>query len=476
MKDQIPLLSSENEQHRIRVTLLVIVGAFLSTLNNGFCFFSIPVIASQFSVPWTYTGWSLVLYFLVIGSTLGIAYQMAIRFGSMRVHRAGLLLFFLGSVACAFSHGWLQLIAFRVVQALGAACLQATVVSLVIEYVSPPYHKKTMGLIGFFFVLGVFFGFLLAGWLNWHVMFGLLGCLALVFYLVSRPVKNFLSQPTQPIDLLSAFFLLSMLISFCLAISTASFHSASFHMVRLLFLISLVSFVIFFLLSSDTSRSLVSLSQFQNLTLFVSVLSKLTHSFFVVAIFVLIPIKFFLIDRFDVWYVPIICALPAFGLLVATLLGRKIIRQEHNSGVMIIGGVIALSCMFYFLQLKTPELHGMAQNVWSPLAHTIYCSALFLFGLGGGLMQNSINKAALQFDQKNPIRYFTLINVANNIGAGVGMTVVLYYLEKYLHYPGGLFFAFNKIVIFVSLAVIISLILAVVEVILLTVQDRRRRL
>ena len=91
-------------------------------------------------------------------------------------------------------------------------------------------------------------------------------------------------------------------------------------------------------------------------------------------------------------------------------------------------------------------------------------------------MQNSINKAALQFDQKNPIRYFTLINVANNIGAGVGMTVVLYYLEKYLHYPGGLFFAFNKIVIFVSLAVIASLILAVVEVILLTVQDRRRRL
>lgn len=129
--------------HRAGV-LIACTGAFLAFLDTTIVNIAFPDIAASY--PGASRGllsWVLDGYFVVIAALLVPAGGLADRFGHKRVFLAGLAGFTLASLLCAVAPSLETLIAFRVLQGVGAAAIAPTSLAIVLD--SFPVEKRATG-------------------------------------------------------------------------------------------------------------------------------------------------------------------------------------------------------------------------------------------------------------------------------------------------------------------------------------------
>src|SRR5215468_2744077 len=117
-------------------------------------------------------------------------------FGQKRVYMAALMLFVIGSGLCGLAHSLPQLVAFRLVQGLGAGALQPTEQAILRQTFPPKEQGMAMALFGVAVVIGPAFGPTLGGYIvdnySWPWIFYInlpVGALALVM------VSTFVPEP-----------------------------------------------------------------------------------------------------------------------------------------------------------------------------------------------------------------------------------------------------------------------------------------
>jgi NTE family protein len=135
-----------------------------------------PNIARSFpGTPISTLSWVLNAYNIVFAAFLMAAAQVADLLGSRRVFIFGIELFTLGSLLCAFAPSADALIAFRVVQALGAAFLVPSATALVLNAFPPAHRSHGVALqsaVGAAAAgLGPSIGGLLVAAANWRLVF-----------------------------------------------------------------------------------------------------------------------------------------------------------------------------------------------------------------------------------------------------------------------------------------------------------------
>jgi EmrB/QacA subfamily drug resistance transporter len=129
--------------HRASV-LIACTGAFLAFLDATIVNIAFPDIASSF--PEASRGllsWVLDGYFVVIAALLVPMGGLADRFGHKRVFLAGVAGFTAASLLCAVAPSLEMLIAFRVLQGVGAAAIAPTSLAIVLD--SFPVEKRAAG-------------------------------------------------------------------------------------------------------------------------------------------------------------------------------------------------------------------------------------------------------------------------------------------------------------------------------------------
>jgi EmrB/QacA subfamily drug resistance transporter len=129
--------------HRAGV-LIACTGAFLAFLDTTIVNIAFPDIAASF--PEASRGllsWVLDGYFVVIAALLVPAGGLADRFGHKRVFLWGLAGFTAASLLCAIAPSLEALIAFRVLQGVGAAAIAPTSLAIVLD--SFPLEKRATG-------------------------------------------------------------------------------------------------------------------------------------------------------------------------------------------------------------------------------------------------------------------------------------------------------------------------------------------
>src|SRR4249919_3702708 len=129
--------------HRAGV-LIACTGAFLVFLDTTIVNIAFPDISASF--PEASRGllsWVLDGYFVVIAALLVPAGGLADRFGHKRVFLWGLGLFTLASLLCAVAPSLEALIAFRVLQGVGAAAIAPTSLAIILD--SFPAEKRATG-------------------------------------------------------------------------------------------------------------------------------------------------------------------------------------------------------------------------------------------------------------------------------------------------------------------------------------------
>jgi EmrB/QacA subfamily drug resistance transporter len=165
----------------------VCVGAFLGQLDASIAGLVLPTLEETFAAPVTSVAWVAIAYLVALAAFVVPFGRLADLAGRKLLYTAGFVVFIVGSALCGFapSLGWL--IVFRVVQAIGAAMLQANSVAIITAAVVRRRLGRAIGIQGAAQAIGLSVGPSVGGFLidalGWRwvffiaVPFGILGTL-----------------------------------------------------------------------------------------------------------------------------------------------------------------------------------------------------------------------------------------------------------------------------------------------------------
>ncbi len=161
------------------------IGMLMASINQTIVLISLPAIFSGLQVDplgpghatlllWTLMGYSAITTVLLI--TFGRIGDM---FGRVRVYNLGFVIFTVGSLLCAVTPGRgdagaIELIAFRMLQGLGGACLSATSVAILTDAFPVSQRGLSLGINQIAFIAGTVIGTVVGGLLaavNWRLVF-----------------------------------------------------------------------------------------------------------------------------------------------------------------------------------------------------------------------------------------------------------------------------------------------------------------
>jgi EmrB/QacA subfamily drug resistance transporter len=166
------------------VVVTVSIGAFLGQLDASIVTLALPTLQQQFHASLASVEWVALSYLLVLIASVTAVGRLADMIGRKLLYTYGFAIFTLASIGCGLSPSLGVLIGFRVVQALGAAMLQANSVALIATAIPKASLGRAIGIQGAAqatgLALGPTVGGLLIGVAGWRWIFFLNGPVGLV--------------------------------------------------------------------------------------------------------------------------------------------------------------------------------------------------------------------------------------------------------------------------------------------------------
>ena len=162
-------------QRKWLILSTVSLGSLMSTRDGSIVNIALPAVQQDFGIDLTTVEWVVVAYLLVVGSLLLPVGRLGEVRTFKRVYLAGFAVFTVASVCCGLApaEGWL--IAFRVVQACGAAAIMAMGPAIIARTFDASERGRALGLNGVSGSLGLSLGPALGGLLtqvaSWRAIF-----------------------------------------------------------------------------------------------------------------------------------------------------------------------------------------------------------------------------------------------------------------------------------------------------------------
>lgn len=128
------------------VVATVCVGAFMGQLDASIVSLALPTLHREFHVSIGAVEWVALAYLLTLVSAVIAVGRLADMTGRKLLYTYGFLVFIAGSAACGFAPDLGVLIAARVLQAVGAAMLQANSVALIVQSLPPERLGRGIGI------------------------------------------------------------------------------------------------------------------------------------------------------------------------------------------------------------------------------------------------------------------------------------------------------------------------------------------
>ena len=161
--------------HRRLILALVMTGVFLSTMDSGMINVALPTIMRAFDLSLEYAAFVITFYLTTITITLVFWGSLADRLGRGTIYLAGMALFCLGSLACAYAPRYEWLLFSRFIQALGASMMMASGPAIIKEVFPAHQLGQSLGLVGIATACGLLTGPLVSGLLlshsSWRAIF-----------------------------------------------------------------------------------------------------------------------------------------------------------------------------------------------------------------------------------------------------------------------------------------------------------------
>jgi EmrB/QacA subfamily drug resistance transporter len=184
--------------YRWLVIATVCIGAFMGQVDSSITQLLLPRLELEFNAKLSTVGWVAVAYLLAMAAFLPIFGRLADIMGRKLLYSGGFLLFVLSSALCGLAPNLPVLIAFRVLQGIGAALLSSNSVAIVVATAGPELRGRALGIQSAAQAVGLSAGPAIGGlvldtldwrWVFWiNVPVGLAG--AIMGWFILPPTKD----------------------------------------------------------------------------------------------------------------------------------------------------------------------------------------------------------------------------------------------------------------------------------------------
>ncbi|MFV8904821.1 MDR family MFS transporter [Serratia fonticola] len=179
--------STAQVAHRPLILLACMLAMFMSAIEATIVATAMPTIIGDLG-GFSLLGWVFSVYLLAQAITIPIYGRLADIYGRKPIFFFGATLFLLGSVLCGFSSNMYWLIAFRLLQGLGAGAIMPIATTVIGDIYSATERPKVMGYLssvwGISAILGPLLGAFIVQHTSWALVFWVnlpIGLLAMYF-------------------------------------------------------------------------------------------------------------------------------------------------------------------------------------------------------------------------------------------------------------------------------------------------------
>ncbi|GEM_PF-102162 len=182
----------KNSENRKLILGIIIIGAFISSLNQTVMTASLPRIMTEFDISASVGQWLTTGYLLFMGIMIPCTGYLMEYISSKKLYLLSVSLFLVGCAAAAFSPNIMLLLLARVIQALGAGILLPIPQVVAFRLYEPEERGTVMGIVGLTTGFAPAFGPTFAGWIadsfGWRTIFYIM-CVLAAFGIVLAAVK-----------------------------------------------------------------------------------------------------------------------------------------------------------------------------------------------------------------------------------------------------------------------------------------------
>ncbi|HEX5671864.1 MAG TPA: DHA2 family efflux MFS transporter permease subunit, partial [Acidimicrobiia bacterium] len=358
----------------------VAAGVLLATIDGSIVNIALPTLVDEFDTSFAVVQWVALAYLLTLAAlSLGVG-RLGDVVGKKRIYVAGMAAFTLASVLCGLAPGVEWLIAFRVIQAVGATMILSLGVAILTEAFPSQERGRAMGWIGTAVSLGVVTGPVLGGILlstfSWRSIFwvnlpvGVAGVL-----LAWRHVPETPPHPGQRFDLRGAAVLGGALFAFALGLTMAQGRGFDDVLVVGLLAGSVLAVVMFIRIERRHPHPMIELSLFANMRLTASLATGFFTFVTVSAFFLLMPFYLEGVLGLSTRQMGLVMAAGPFALGVVAPLAGNLSDRVGVRRVAMTGLVI--------LTVAYLRLSGLSEDLSIPR----YLTLAIPIGIGMGIFQ-----------------------------------------------------------------------------------------
>ncbi len=412
---------------------LVAIGFFMQTLDATIVNTALPAMAASLGESPLRMQSVLVAYSLTMAMLIPSSGWLADRFGTRRVFVSAIVLFTIGSLACAMSHTLTQLVAARVLQGLGGALLLPVGRLSVLRAFPRERFLQAMSFVAIPGLIGPLIGPTLGGWLveftTWHWIFlinlpvGVLGCFATLKYMPDGRVPE-----VKRFDLGGYLLLAFGMVSLSLAVDGLSDLGLRQAAVMLLLVFGLASLAAYWLRAARRPDPLFSPQLFSIPTLSIGLLGNLFCRLGSGCMPFLIP----LLLQVSMGYSPARAGMMMLPVAIAGMITKSVatpLIKRLGYRTTLVGNTAIVGLLMASFALMDP-----GQPTW------LHVAQLALFGMFNSLQFTAMNTVTLKdLDGPQASSGNTLLSMVQMLAIGMGVAAAGAVLQAYTGYfqPAG---------------------------------------
>lgn len=394
------------------------MGVFLATIDGSIVNVALPTLERAFSTDFPTVQWVVLAYLLTVTTLLLSVGRLADMIGKKSIYAVGFVVFTLGSVLCGLAPTIYWLVAFRVLQAVGAAMIMALGTAIVTEAFPPGERGKALGIIGSTVSIGIVIGPTLGGLiiqaLSWHWIFfvnlpvGILG-----IWMVMRYVPAIRPTTRQRFDFLGAITLFASL--FCLLVALTSGQEIGFTDLRVLALLAgfILFLVVFVWIELHAQQPMVDLRLFRNQLFTINLLTAMLGFISTSGTLLLMPFYLENVLGYDTRQVGLMLVVVPILLGITAPISGIASDRFGTRPITALGLAIAL---FGFMGLRTLGTETTTLG---------YILRFVPIGLGFGIFQSPNNSAIMGAAPRQQLGVVSgMLAISRTLGQTVGIAIL----------------------------------------------------
>jgi len=398
------------------VVATVCIGAFMGQLDASIVTLAVPSIQQDFRAPLATVEWVFLVYLLILIGAVSAVGRMADMVGRKLLYIYGFGVFTAASLGCALAPNMGWLIATRIVQALGAAMLQANSVALIRTNMPSNKLGKAIGLQGAAQAVGLALGPSVGGFLiglgGWRWAFyinlpaGAIG-LILGWFLIPR-TRVF--APKMRFDWIGLYLIMPTVAAGLLAFSQAGALGFANPFVLGMLAVAIVLGVAFVMHERRSRSPLLDISLFRSRNFSLGITTALLCYLVLFGVLFIMPL--YLEGEYHLAPARVgllIMILPVALAVVAPAAGNIADRWGNRLPTTI--GMTLTAFAFLLLALLTPSI-------------LIVALVLAVAGLGLGLFTPANNSTIVGSGQEHQAGMVSgVLNMTRGIGTSLGVAL-----------------------------------------------------